>query len=87
MPQPGSKLYLGSFQRSRTAAIPASALHRLLYPDVVFGAAKIVMQTLRVPTHRLAELGLDISDIRSIALVFDRRATGVLYVGDLQVCN
>jgi hypothetical protein len=72
---------------SRTAAIPASALHRLLYPDVVFGAAKIVMQTLRVPTHRLAELGLDISDIRSIALVFDRRATGVLYVGDLQVCN
>lgn len=72
---------------SRTAAIPASALHRLLYPDVVFGAAKIVMQTLRVPTHRLAELGLDISDIRSIALVFDRRATGVLYVGDLQVCD
>ena len=34
---------------SRTAAIPASALHRLLYPDVVFGAAKIVMQTDACP--------------------------------------
>ena len=34
---------------SRTAAIPASAVHRLLYPDVVFGAGKIVMQTLRLP--------------------------------------
>ena len=34
---------------SRTAAIPASSLHRLLYPDVIFGAGKIVMQTLRLP--------------------------------------
>jgi hypothetical protein len=72
---------------SRTAAIPASSLHRLLYPDVVFGAGKIVMQTLRLPVHRLVESGLDPSDLRSIALVFDRRSSGVVYVGDLQVSN
>jgi hypothetical protein len=72
---------------SRTAAIPASALHRLLYPDVVFGAGKIVMQTLRLSSKRLAEAGVELSDLRSIAFVFDRRATGVLYVGDVQVSN
>jgi hypothetical protein len=70
---------------SRTAAIPASALHRLLYPDVVFGAGKIVMQTLRLPLKRLAERGVELSDLRSIALVFDRRPTGAIYVGDVQV--
>jgi hypothetical protein len=72
---------------SRTAAIPASALHRLLYPDVAFGAGKIVMQTLRLPLKQLVELGLELSDLRAIALVFDRRATGTLYVGDMQVSN
>ena len=72
---------------SRTAAIPASALHRLLYPDVVFGAGKIVMQTLRLSSERLAEAGVELSDLRSIAFVFDRRATGVLYVGDVQVSS
>jgi len=66
-------------------AIPASALHRLLYPDVVFGAGKIVMQTLRVSSRQLAESGVELSDLRSIASVFDRRATGVLYFGDVQV--
>jgi hypothetical protein len=70
---------------SRTAAIPASALHRLLYPDAPpFGPAKIVMQTLRLPVERLVECGVDPIDIRSIAFVFDRRATGTLYVGDVQ---
>jgi hypothetical protein len=72
---------------SRTAAIPASALHRLLYPDVVFGTGKIVMQTLRLSSKRLAEASVELSDLRSIAFVFDRRATGVLYVGDVQVSN
>jgi hypothetical protein len=72
---------------SQTAAIPASAVHRLLYPDVAFGAGKIVMQTLRLPLTRLADLGLELTDLRSIALVFDRRATGVVYVGDVQVSN
>jgi hypothetical protein len=72
---------------SRTAAIPASALHRLLYPDVVFGAGKIVMQTLRLPLKLLAELGIELSDLRSIAFVFDRRASGTLYVGDVQLSN
>jgi hypothetical protein len=72
---------------SQTAAIPASAVHRLLYPDVVFGAGKIVMQTLRLPLTTLADLGLELTDLRSIALVFDRRATGVVYVGDVQVSN
>src|SRR5262249_58438217 len=34
---------------SRTAAIPFTSLHRLLYPDPPpFGPAKIVMQTLRL---------------------------------------
>lgn len=58
---------------SRTIQIPASALHRLLYPDVVFGAGKIVMQTLRLPLKHVAELGVDLADLRSIAFVFDRR--------------
>lgn len=73
---------------SRTAAIPASALHRLLYPDPPpFGPAKIVMQTLRLPVEKLVECGVDPIDLRSIALVFDRRATGAVYVGDLQFSN
>jgi Chlorophyllase enzyme len=72
---------------SRTAAIPASSLHRLLYPDLVFGAGKIVMQSLRLPRKRLAELGVEARDLRSIAFVFDRRASGVLYVGDVQLSN
>jgi hypothetical protein len=72
---------------SRTAAIPASSLHRLFYPDVVFGAGKIVMQSLRLPVRRLAELGVELHDLRSIAFVFDRRASGVLYVGDVQLSN
>jgi hypothetical protein len=72
---------------SRTAAIPASSLHRLLYPDAPIGPAKIVMQTLRLPVARLAEYGVEPSDVRSIALVFDRRATGAVYVGDLQFSN
>lgn len=72
---------------SRTVAIRASSIHRLLYPDVVFGAGKIVMQTLRVPMPRLAEHGVEPSDLRSIALVFDRRPTGTVYVGDIQLCD
>ncbi|HEV3304480.1 MAG TPA: hypothetical protein VG055_32820 [Planctomycetaceae bacterium] len=72
---------------TRTAAILASSLHRLRYPDVVFGAGKTVMQTLRLPMQRLIDFGIDPRDLRSIALVFDRRPTGVVYVGDLQVCN
>src|SRR5215472_316933 len=54
---------------SRTAAIRASSIHRLLYPDVVFGAGKIVMQTLRIPMDRLREHGVEPGDLRSIALV------------------
>jgi len=70
---------------SRTAAFRASSLHRLLFPDAPpFGPAKIVMQTLRLPVARLVECGVDPSDLRSIALVFDRRQTGVVYTGDLQ---
>jgi hypothetical protein len=72
---------------SRTAVIPASSLHRLLYPDVVFGAGKIVMQSLRLPIRQLAGLGIDPRDLRSITFVFDRRATGVVYVGDVQLSN
>lgn len=73
---------------SRTAAIPASALHRLIYPDAPpFGPAKIVMQTLRLPVETLVQRGVDPADLRSIALVFDRRATGTIYVGDLQCSN
>lgn len=72
---------------SRTLSVPASSLHRLLYPDVVFGMGKIVMQTLRLPVRRLIKAGVDPRDIRSIALVFDRHPTGVVYVGDIQVSN
>jgi len=72
---------------SRTAAVPVSTLHRLVYPDVVFGAGKIVMQTLRLPLARLDELGVDLTDIRSIAFVADRRSTGTIYVGDVQLSN
>jgi hypothetical protein len=73
---------------SRTAAIPASSLHRLLYPDPPpFGPPKIMMQTLRLPVERLVERGVNPIDLRSIAFVFDRRATGTVYVGDLQCSN
>ncbi len=72
---------------SRTAAITASTVHRLLYPDVVFGSGKIVMQTLRLPIARLLEQGVEPSDIRRVAFVFDRRTTGTLYVGDVQMSN
>lgn len=72
---------------SRTAAIPASSVHRFLYPDVVFGAGKIVMQTLRLPVRRLREMGVELSDLRAISLVFNRRQRGVIYLGELQVSN
>jgi hypothetical protein len=72
---------------SRTLAIRASSLYRLLYPDVVFGAGKIVMQSLRLPVHRLVEHGVDPGDLQSIALVFDRRPAGVVYVGEVEVSN
>ena len=72
---------------SRTLSIPASRLHRLLYPDVVFGTGKIVMQTLRLPIRDLVDRGVDPSDLRSIAFVFDQAATGVVYVGDVQLSN
>ena len=73
---------------SRTLSIPASSLHRLLYPDAPpIGPAKIVMQTLRLPVARLLECGVDPSDLRSIALVFDQRPAGVVYAGDLQFSN
>src|SRR5262245_16919185 len=70
---------------SRTAAIPVSSLYRLLYPDPPpFGPAKIVMQTLRLSVERLIECGVDPTDLRSIALVFDWRARGTMYVRDLR---
>jgi hypothetical protein len=72
---------------SRTFAIPASELHRLLYPDTVAGPGKIVMQTLRLPFRRLIEHGLDLTDLRCVSLVFDRRHRGVLYLGDVQISN
>jgi hypothetical protein len=72
---------------SRTAAVPASSLHRLLYPDVVFGAGKIVMQTLRLPVRQLVALGVEPRDIRQIAFLFNRPASGVVYVGDVQLSN
>jgi hypothetical protein len=45
------------------------------------------MQTLRLPLKRLTELGVEPMDLRSIAFVFDRRSTGTIYVGDVQVSN
>jgi hypothetical protein len=72
---------------SRTAAIQASSLHRLLYPDVVFGAGKIVMQTLRLPIQQLVDLGVEPRDLRSIAFLFNSPATGVVYMGDVQLSN
>lgn len=72
---------------SRTAAIRASSLHRLLYPDVVFGSGKVVMQTMRLPLKRLARRGVEIRDLRSIALMFDRRPAGAVYVGDVQLSD
>ena len=69
---------------SRSARFPASFFHRLLFPDPPpWGSAKIVMQTLRLPVARLAECGVDPSDLRSITFVFDQRRRGVLYVGDV----
>jgi hypothetical protein len=72
---------------SRTASIRASSVHRLLYPDIVSGESKVVMQTLRLPIQQLVDLGVEPRDLRSIAFVFNGPATGVLYVGDLQLSN
>ncbi len=72
---------------SRTATVSASALHRIVYPDIVFGSSKIVMQTLRLSFERLRAHGVDPADLRSIALEFDRRLTGTLYFGEIQVTH
>jgi hypothetical protein len=72
---------------SRTAAVPISSLHRLLYPDSFFGAGKTVMQSLRLPLRRLARFGIRPRDLRSITFRFDRSATGVVYVGDVQLSD
>jgi hypothetical protein len=72
---------------SHTAAVSAGALHRIVYPDVVFGTSKIVMQTLRLSLERLRALGVDPANLRSIALEFDRRLTGVLYFGEVQATD
>jgi hypothetical protein len=56
-------------------------------PSSTSSTAHHRLQTLRLPLARLSELGVDPRDLRSVALVFDRRPSGVLYVGDLQVCN
>jgi hypothetical protein len=72
---------------SRTVAIQAGSIHRLLYPDVVFGSGKIVMQTLRLPIKCLVEAGLEPGDLRSVSFVFDKRSTGTIYVGDIQLSN
>jgi hypothetical protein len=69
---------------SRTFSVPVSSLHRLLYPDDYF-SGKIVMQSIRLPLKRLSDAGIKLRDIRSIALVLDRRPTGAIYVGDVQV--
>jgi hypothetical protein len=73
---------------SRTASVLASSLHRLIYPDApVFGPAKIMMQTLRLPVAQLVERGVETTDIRTITFFFNRRATGTLFVGDLSFSN
>ena len=69
---------------SRTLAIAASSIHRLLYPAATIGGQKIMMQTLRLPVQRLLEEGVDPTDLRAISFVFDRRPAGVVFVGDLQ---
>jgi hypothetical protein len=45
------------------------------------------MQSLRVTVEQLVDCGVDPSDLRSIALVVDKRSTGVVYVGDVQFSN
>lgn len=72
---------------SDTATVSASSLHRLLYPDTVTGLGKIVMQALRLPLQRLADLGIQLHHLQSITFVLDQRATGVLYVGDVQLSD
>ena len=64
---------------SRTLAIAASSIHRLLlYPAATIGGQKIMMQTLRLPVQRLIEEGVDPTDLRAISFVFDRRPAGRL---------
>ena len=67
--QSGSGFHPGGFERFTHAAIPASSLDRLLYPDPPpFGPVKIVMKTLRRPVERLVECGVDPTDLRSSLL-------------------
>jgi hypothetical protein len=63
---------------SKTASVPVSTLHRLMYPDASFGGGKTVMQSLRLPLRRLAALGLRPEELRSISFV---------YVGDVQLSH
>jgi hypothetical protein len=72
---------------SRTASVQVRSLHRLLYPDLFFGAGKIVMQSLRLPLRHLTRAGIEPRDLRSITFVFDRGPTGVIYVGDVQISD
>ena len=61
--------------------------NRLLYPDLFFGAGKIVMQSLRLPLRHLVRVGIEPRDLRSITFVFDRGPTGVIYLGDVQLSD
>jgi hypothetical protein len=72
---------------SRTAVMRVSSLHRLLYPDLFFGAGKMVMQSLRLPLRDLVALGVPAQDLRSISFVFDRTTSGVVYIGDVQLSD
>jgi hypothetical protein len=70
--------------------IAASSLSRLSYPaesfnQLVMMPRIMVMQTLRFPHATLIAQGVDIHQLVSIELVFDRTNSGVLYLDNIQL--
>ncbi|HEU4491303.1 MAG TPA: hypothetical protein VFR74_10555 [Jiangellales bacterium] len=43
--------------------------------------------SLRLPLRDLVALGIPAQDLRSISFVFDRTASGVVYIGDVQLSD
>jgi len=72
---------------AQSASIPVSQMQRILFGDWDGNSNVLAMQTVSLPLQQIADLGVNVQQINSIALVFDRRATGTLWFSDVQLCN
>lgn len=68
--------------------VPISELTRLVFPgNPVDTEPKTVMQSVRLPIQRLREAGLDVTRLTEVSLIFNRLASGILYLDDLQLAG